>query len=256
MSDSEILECWAVIGGSGLYEMPGFDLVPEQDTPYGRVSGLSCGTISGKKVYFLPRHGGKHQIPPHKINYRANVWALNSLAVKNIIAVNAVGGINPLMGPGHLIVPDQVIDYSYGREHTFSDGSGCAVQHVDFTNPFCEVLRGQILCSARKIFSVESYSDFGTYGCTQGPRLESAAEVARLQRDGCDLVGMTLMPEAALARELGINYASICAVANWGAGIDSQPLTMALILETLSCALKSVRVLINSALAGSNSQNL
>lgn len=252
---SGVVGARAVIGGSGLYEMEGFAGIESIETPYGVVDGITAKTISGCRVYFLPRHGQGHSIPPHKINYRANIWALHSLGVTEVLAVNAVGGITSLMSPGCICVPDQVIDYSYGREHTFFDGSLGQVKHVDFAEPFCPSLRGRLIEQCRLSMPADSFVEGGVYACTQGPRLESAAEIRRLKSDGCDIVGMTLMPEAALVRELGMGYGSLCAVANWGAGLDSEPLTMDLILEVLSGAIGSIKMLISGAIMSTTPQS-
>jgi|TARA_B110000116_G_C16796941_1_gene567379 5'-methylthioinosine phosphorylase len=249
---------FAIIGGSGLYEMPGFSGLDAIETPYGLVYGVGRGVLNSVDVFFLPRHGNKHQIPPHKVNYRANLWALSFLGVTDIVAVNAVGGIHPEMGPGHLCIPDQVIDYSWGREHTFFDGSElCAkVSYIDFSEPFTPELRAALQQQCESNLAPSQFSPAGTYACTQGPRLESAAEICRIQRDGADVVGMTLMPEAALARELELGYASICAVVNWAAGIDPRGLVMAEVLSTLEEALSTVNLLIAGAIKSFNQHKL
>ena len=189
------------------------------------------GVISGEAVFFLPRHGIGHRLPPHRINYRANIAALADLGAEGIIAVNAVGGIAESAPPGRIILPDQLIDYTYGREHTFFDGNGNDVTHVDFTSPYSGALRSQ-LCAAADTIGLD-VTDGGVYGCTQGPRLETPAEIIRLRRDGCAIVGMTAMPEAALAAELGIDYACCALVVNWAAGIGAGPITMAEIRQNL-----------------------
>lgn len=218
----------AIIGGSGLTKIPKLEIIGTQavKTPFGIPSAdYVFGKLHGKKVIFLSRHGNPHRIAPHKINYRANLWGLKELGVTRIIAVAAVGGITRNMAPAHLAIPDQIIDYSYGREHTFFAENDAAVQHVDFTYPYSQPLRaGLINASANINFAV---SPIATYGCTQGPRLETAAEIGRMERDGCDLVGMTGMPEAALARELNLNYATLAVVANWAAGKSEGEITMA-----------------------------
>ncbi|TQV81355.1 S-methyl-5'-thioinosine phosphorylase [Exilibacterium tricleocarpae] len=240
----------AIVGGTGLSQYPELQRVDNAalDTPYGAPSAAALiGRLGGHEVVFLPRHGEGHTLPPHRINYRANLWCLQQLGVKKILAVNAVGGIHPAMGPGHLCIPDQIIDYTYGREHTFADGTAKTVQHIDFSYPYDPVAR-QILI--RQLTALQMpYSDFGVYGCTQGPRLESAAEIRRLAADGCDLVGMTGMPEAALARELEIDYVSICMVVNWAAGIEAAPIDMADLMRTLENCTREVKRLI-AAVAG------
>ncbi len=186
-------------------------------TPYGDPSGpLVVGEIGGAPVLFLPRHGPGHVLAPHRVNYRANVWALRESGATDIVAVAAVGGMAPDVGPGAIAVPEQIIDYTYGREHTYCDGSDRQVTHIDFTRPYSDELREQLLAAAQSA-GVAAVSG-GVYGATQGPRLETAAEIARMQRDGATLVGMTGMPEAALARELSLRYAHLCVVSNWAAG--------------------------------------
>jgi 5'-methylthioadenosine phosphorylase/5'-methylthioinosine phosphorylase len=209
----------AVIGGSGFSALAGTH-APEGTgvaTPYGLTSApIVTAFLAGREVLFLPRHGPRHQIAPHRINYRANVWAIKDAGARYLLALAAVGGIGPAYGPGVLAVPDQIIDYTYEREHSFYGGDDGEVVHTDFTYPYCEELR-QALLRAGRIAGLDPV-DGGTYGATQGPRLETAAEVIRLERDGCDLVGMTGMPEAALSRELGLCYACCAFVVNWAAG--------------------------------------
>lgn len=217
----------AVIGGSGVARLAGLvesePLTPA--TPYGPVSGpIVRGRLGPQPVLFLPRHGPDHHLPPHRINYRANLWALHRLGADRVVGLAAVGGIGEGLGPRTFAVPDQILDYTYGREHTYSDGLSDSVRHVDFTEPYCPVLRDSLLraCARVGIAAVAR----ATYGATQGPRLESAAEIARLERDGCHLVGMTGMPEAALARELGMRYASLAFVVNWAAGKGEGAIAM------------------------------
>jgi 5'-methylthioinosine phosphorylase len=210
---------FAIIGGSGLVKLSALESPRRRvmRTPYGEPSGaLTFGTLAGREVVFLARHGYAHTIAPHEINYRANIWALNELKVEGIFALASVGGIRDDLGPGTLAVPDQIIDYTHSRESTFFEGSGSAVTHVDFTQPYSSGLRARLLGAAAAIG--EDVSDGGVYACTQGPRLETAAEIDRLQRDGADLVGMTGMPEAVLARELELDYASLAVVVNHAAG--------------------------------------
>lgn len=213
----------AVIGGTGLYRLAEMER-PEQierDTPYGPPSGpVRLGTLDGKRVAFLARHGEGHSIPPHRINYRANVWLLKQLGAPRILAVSAVGGIGADCGPRALVLPDQLIDYTWGRIGTYCEEAGSPVQHVDMTDPYCPQLRRDVLAAARA--GDIALRDGGCLGITQGPRLETRAEVHKLAGDGCDLVGMTSMPETALARELGIPYACLAMVANWAAGRDPQ----------------------------------
>jgi len=213
----------AIIGGTGMTQLDGLEIIRREAvyTPYGETSGfLVFGQLNHKEICFLPRHGHSHTIPPHKVNYRANIWALASMGVTDVIAVNAVGGIVENTPPGRIVIPSQIIDYTYDREHTFSDGNNINVQHIDFTQPYSEVLRNNFITAAQKA-NVELVTG-GVYGVTQGPRLETAAEVNRLEQDGCTLIGMTGMPEAALARELGLNYISCSFVVNWAAGRGEQ----------------------------------
>lgn len=237
MSDIEI----AVIGGSGFYQFPDL-LAPHEltvQTPFEQTVGITTGTVAGKKVAFIARHGIGHRVPPHKINYRANIWALHSIGVRRVLALNAVGGITAAMAPGVQVLPEQIIDYTYGREHTFATQLSDAINHIDFTSPFAGALV-QSVASAWEADG-EKYVRGGVLGCTQGPRLETAAEIQRLQRDGCDLVGMTTMPEAALARELQMEYAAIGTVVNWAAGICPQPITLAEITAVLQGAVPKLR---------------
>lgn len=231
----------AIIGGSGLTELNGLEISRRQmqQTPYGPPSAqLVFGNLAGREVVFLPRHGSPHVIPPHLVNYRANIRALKDNGIDCIIAVNAVGGITDNMPPGRLVIPDQIIDYTYGRPHTFFGENNDAVTHVDFTSPYSESLR-QSLISAARVAGLE-YTAGGTYGATQGPRLETAAEIRRMEQDGCNLVGMTGMPEAALARELELDYASVCVVANWAAGKSGGIITMENIEKCLQKGIKDV----------------
>lgn len=209
----------AVIGGSGFATFDGLEPRRQHriETPYGPTSGpLVEGRLGGRELLFLPRHGPDHRIPPHRINYRANVWALREAGATRVVGLAAVGGIGTAFGPGALCVPDQIIDYTYGRAHTLYDGDRGEVVHIDFTYPYCEGLRQDLLEAGR--WAGLEVLDRGAYGATQGPRLETAAEIARLERDGCDLVGMTGMPEAAIAREAGLCYACLAYVVNWAAG--------------------------------------
>lgn len=214
----------AIIGGSGLTQLSFLEVARHEvvRTPYGEPSGtLTFGRIGRQEVVFLARHGHGHTIPPHRVNYRANLWALvKGAGATRIISVASVGGIRTDLGPGVLVVPHQIIDYTSGRLSTFYDGGEAAVKHVDFTEPYDKNLRDRLLCAGEAV--TLPLVDGAVYAATQGPRLESAAEVNRLERDGADIVGMTGMPEASLARELETPYAAICVVANWAAGrVDS-----------------------------------
>lgn len=213
-----------IIGGTGLDQWPGLRVLESHavDTPYGQPSdALTIGELAGERVAFLARHGAQHHLAPHRVNYRANVWALHGLGVRRLLAVNAVGGITARMRPRTLVVPHQIIDYTLDRVSSYCDTDPPrAVRHVDFSEPYTERLRQGLLRAAREL-NIELV-DGGVYGVTQGPRLETIAEIARMARDGCDLVGMTAMPEAVLARELDMDYVSLAPVANWAAGCSER----------------------------------
>jgi len=209
----------AVIGGTGLYRLAELDDIETHQpvTRYGALSGpVRIGHFAGARVAFLARHGEGHSLPPHRINYRANLAALQALGAIRVLALNTVGGINERFGPRVLACPDQLIDYTWGRVSTYCEEEGAEVLHVDFGDPYTPSLRARIVAAAAR--SGVALVDGGCYGATQGPRLETRAEIARMRRDGCDLVGMTGMPEAGLARELGLEYACLAIVANWAAG--------------------------------------
>ena len=213
----------AIIGGSGLTMLSNLDVSHREvvRTPYGEPSGaVVFGQICGQPAMFLPRHGYGHTIPPHMVNYRANLWALHHHRATGIISVASVGGIRADLQPGEIVIPDQIIDYTSGRKGTFFEGNGSAVTHVDFTEPYDRDLRRRI-ADAGAALGIAMKSG-GVYAATQGPRLESAAEINRLERDGADIVGMTGMPEAALARELELPYAAIGVVVNYAAGRSSS----------------------------------
>jgi 5'-methylthioadenosine phosphorylase len=213
----------AIIGGSGLTTLSNLDVSHREvvRTPYGEPSGaVVFGEICGKPAMFLPRHGYGHSIPPHMVNYRANLWALHHHKASGIISVASVGSIREDLGPGDIVLPHQIIDYTWGRKSTYFDGVGSPVTHVDFTEPYDAALRRRIL-EAGEALSVDMKVG-AVYAATQGPRLETAAEINRFERDGADVVGMTGMPEAVLARELGLPYAAINVVANHAAGRGSS----------------------------------
>lgn len=237
----------AIIGGSGLDRLASLTDVREHRsiTRYGHPSGpILHGRLADEEVYFLARHGAAHTIPPHRINYRANIAALADLGVSDVVAITAVGGISSTVPPRRIVIPDQIIDYTCGREHTFSDGLDSSVQHVDFTDPFCADIRRELIDAAAALdLDVEPR---GIYGATQGPRLETAAEVARMARDGCAIVGMTGMPEAGLAREAGLNYAICSLVVNWAAGIAEGAIDLDGIKRNLAAGMADVLALIGA----------
>lgn len=221
MSDAPAL---AVIGGTGLYRLAELSDIEtiQPDTPYGAPSGpVRIGMFAGRRVAFLARHGEGHSVPPHRINYRANLAALQAVGADRVLALNTVGGITERFGPRVLGCPDQLIDYTWGRISTLCEEPGTDVLHVDFGDPYSSALRRDVLAAAAR--AGVDVVDGGCYGATQGPRLETKAEIARMRRDGCDLVGMTGMPEAGLARELGLEYACLAIVANWAAGAGPDP---------------------------------
>ncbi|WP_018231720.1 S-methyl-5'-thioinosine phosphorylase [Thioalkalivibrio thiocyanodenitrificans] len=237
----------AIIGGTGLTSLKGLEISRREvmHTPYGEPSGpLTHGILAGREVVFLARHGYSHTIPPHQVNYRANLWALKHAGVHGVVAVAAVGGIHPEMRPRRIAFPDQIIDYTWSRAHTFFDQDLTHVTHVDFTEPYDGVLRQRLIGAARKI-GIDAVEQ-GTYAATQGPRLETAAEINRLERDGCDMVGMTGMPEAVLAREMELPYATCAVVANWAAGRGEGEITMDEVQENIAAAMANVRHLLEA----------
>ena len=208
-----------IIGGTGLTQLANLEITHRQvaRTPYGEPSGaLTFGRICGQEVIFLARHGYGHTIPPHDVNYRANLWALKDHGVDRVVSVATVGAIHPSLLPGMLVIPNQIIDYTHGRAATYFVGSDKPVVHLDFTLPYCEAMRAALLEAAAG--AGITLRDGGVYGVAQGPRLETAAEINRMERDGVDMVGMTGMPEAYLARELELCYAAVGAVVNQAAG--------------------------------------
>ncbi|MDZ7749555.1 MAG: S-methyl-5'-thioinosine phosphorylase [Halofilum sp. (in: g-proteobacteria)] len=234
-----------IVGGTGLDRIEGLEGAREErvTTPYGNPSApLVHGRIGRQAVVFLARHGADHTLAPHEIGYRANVWALRAAGVDTIVAVAAVGGIVEPPPPGGLCVPDQLIDYTHGRAVTFHEGAGAGVEHVDFTEPYTPALRARLLAAADAA-GVDAV-DGGCYGATQGPAAQTAAEIRRLERDGCTLVGMTGMPEAALARELGLAYACCAVVANRAAGKGEGPIDAAAIRARLEQGMADVRALL------------
>jgi 5'-deoxy-5'-methylthioadenosine phosphorylase len=244
----------AIIGGSQLASFDGLTEVRHEriTTPYGDPSApITLGKIAGRSVAFVPRHGDPHVLPPHRVNYRANVWALRSVGATHVVAIATAGGMRDGFTPGTLVVPDQIIDYTWGRAHTFSDGDKPEpVLHVDFTEPFCEGLRQRLLASGARANT--TLADGGCYACFNGPRLESAAEIRKFMRDGCDLVGQTLMPEAGLAREAGLEYAALCPIVNPAAGLGAsrQGISREELIATRGAAMARVAALLVEFLAG------
>ena len=237
----------AIIGGSGLTQLANLEVGRRKlaRTPYGEPSGaLTYGRIGSTEVVFLARHGYGHTIAPHEVNYRANLWALKDAGAAEVVSVASVGGIRNDIWPGTLLLPDQVIDYTWGRASTYFEGPGSPVNHIDFTEPYSAKLRKRILAAAAAIG--ERINDGGVYAATQGPRLETAAEINRLERDGAHIVGMTGMPEAALAREINLEYATIAVVANYAAGRGDSEHAVSLdkILAVLDEAMGRVRRII------------
>ena len=242
-----------IIGGSGFYHLNPdattvFSNINDIVTPFAETPvSLIEEKFNERDVCFLPRHGSQHNIPPNKINYRANLWALQKAGVKKIIAVNTVGGIAANLKPGSLVIPDQLIDYTWGRAHSFFDGLSSLHDHVDFTYPYDAELRDVLVQEAAKLnLSIDEQACFA---CTQGPRLETAAEIQKLKADGCDIVGMTGMPEAALARELGIAYACVALVVNPAAGLSDELITIDKIKSVLDEGLQEVRALLSASLS-------
>lgn len=239
-----------IIGGTGLTEMPELEVLATQipETPLGLPSSpLVFAKLNGVDVVFLARHGHPHKVPPHKVNYRANVWALKQAGVDGIVAINAVGGINNAMPAGTLCIPDQIIDYTYGREHTFFDGEHSELQHLDFTHPYTQSWREKLIAAANELDL--PIATGGVYGAVQGPRLETAAEIKRMANDGCDLVGMTGMPEASLARELDLAYACISLVVNPAAGCSDELITMQQIMQVLDAGMEDIKRLLAATLS-------
>jgi 5'-methylthioinosine phosphorylase len=237
----------AIIGGTGLTQLPNFEPTHRMivRTPYGEASGpLTFGHIGDHEIMFLARHGYGHTLAPHEINYRANIWALHEKGARTVLAVSAVGGIARNLPPEMLAVPDQILDFSHSRKNTFFEGADEPVVHIDFTHPYAETVRQRILTAA----AAESINviNGGTYACTQGPRLETAAEINMFERLGATMVGMTGMPEAALAREMKLDYAKLCIVANWaaGRGDSSHAVSIDDIKKTLEHGIGRVRQIV------------
>jgi 5'-methylthioinosine phosphorylase len=235
----------ALVGGTGLNQFSGSAVQHEFATPYGPpAAAIQVVATEPLRILFLPRHGSPHRFPPHKVNYRANMWALREAGADHVLGVYAVGGMGGAYSPGALVAPDQLIDYTWGREQTYSDSGDVPLQHVDFTWPFEGPLRHALLAAA-KAAQIDLILA-GCLGVFQGPRLESAAEIRRAANDGCNLAGMTALPEAALARELGLDYAGLAVVSNYCAGVEAKPLSEENIAETLQEPMHRVRRLVEA----------
>jgi len=233
-----------VIGGSGLYEIKGLVLKSRKSipTPFGKPSGpYLIGKMGDAEIIFLPRHGKHHDIPPHMINYRANMWGFRKLGVDRILSINAAGGIRKGLRPGDIVITDQVLDMTKNRKSTFYDGKG-GVVHIDFTEPYCPELR-RILLEAGKRVNVP-LKNGGTYVAVEGPRLETASEIRSFGILKGDVVGMTGMPEASLARELEICYAGLSVVANYAAGISKKKLTVSEVMEAMKASTEKIKLLL------------
>ncbi len=240
-----------VIGGTGLDELLAARVIREQklDTPYGEPSDVYVvAEFAGQELVFLPRHGAGHRIPPHRVNYRANLWGFRQLETDAVLAFAAVGAISRDLRPAQLVIPHQIIDYTWGRAHSFEEGGDAPVRHVDFSEPYCPALRRRLLAAAARVGV--SYVGEGVYGATQGPRLETAAEIDRMERDGCTVVGMTGMPEASLARELGLCYATLAVVANPAAGRGPGPIHMNAFEAQLEAGMQTALSVLESLVRG------
>ncbi len=237
----------AIIGGTGVYDPTILDNVREETvvTPYGMVE-YKIGDFKGKGIAFIARHGSKHSIAPHLINYRANIWAMKKLGVENIIATTAVGSLNLNMKPGDFVLVEQFIDFTKNRITTFYEGGERGVVHVDVTSPYCPSLR-EIIRTAGQSMGIAIH-DKGTYVCTDGPRFETPAEISMFAKMGGDLVGMTNVPEVVLAREAEMCYATISMVTNYAAGISRQALTHSEVVETMQANTENIKQLIMSAI--------
>lgn len=237
----------AIIGGTGVYDPSILKNIYDEEipTPYGQVK-FKAGEYAGIEVAFIPRHGSTHAIPPHLINYRANIWAMKKIGVKRIIATTAVGSLNLEMKPGDFVLVDQFLDFTKGRINTFFDGGDRGVVHVDLTNPYCPSLREK-LCKAAHEVDIAIHQK-GTYVCTEGPRFETPAEINMFAKLGGDLVGMTNVPEVVLAREAEICYSTVSMVTNFAAGISNAPLTHAEVVETMRENTDNIKKLIMAAI--------
>lgn len=242
-------EIIGIIGGSGMADFAGVTArdVRHVVTPYGAPSdAYRIGEFGGRDVVFLARHGLSHRIPPHAINYKANIWGFRELGVERIISVGATGGISEQMVPGTIVIPDQIIDFTSGRDSTFYHGDE-GVIHIDFTEPYCPDLRQTLVRSGEEVGI--RLSNRGTYVCVNGPRLETKAEIKAFASMGADLVGMTAMPEASLSRELGLCYASICVVTNFAAGVSKKPLTATEVVRGMRASLRQIHMIVQKTLS-------
>jgi len=238
----------AIIDGSGLYSIAEFEKARTTvvKTPYGESPELILGRLQGREVVFLPRHGKGHRIPPHLVNFRANLWALHKLGVKRVFATSSCGSANPQMRPGELAVLSQFIDFTKCRPQTFYEGGKDGVVHVEVTEPYCPELREILIKTARKLnLKVHPRA---VYACTEGPRFETAAEVKALRMLGSDLVGMTNVPECVLARELEICYAPLGIITNFAAGISKKKLTYTEVVKIIEGSIGHVQKLILEAI--------
>lgn len=244
----------AIIGGTGVYDPQMLDNVKEMEveTPYGSVK-FKTGDYNGCPVAFLARHGGNHSIPPHMINYRANIWALKKIGVQKIIATTAVGSLNPNMKPGDFVLVNQFLDFTKSRVTTFYEGGDRGVAHLDVTNPYCPALREVIKNAAQK--SGISVHNGGVYVCTEGPRFETPAEIKMFAMLGGDLVGMTNVPEVNLANEAEMCYSTVSMVTNFAAGISEQALTHTEVLETMAANSSNFKKLIMATIEHLNTDN-
>lgn len=247
MNDAKL----AVIGGTGVYDPSMLERIAplDLDTPYGPIHGQT-GVLAGRKVVFIPRHGSKHSIPPHLINYRANIWALKQLGVRKIIATTAVGSLNPAMVPGDFVLTDQFLDFTKNRPVTFYEGGERGVVHVDMTYPYCPELRREMAALARELGLCAH--ETGCYICTEGPRFETPAEIKAYARLGGDVVGMTGVPEVVLAREAEMCYVTVSMVTNFAAGISPHCLTHQEVLETMQRNSANIRQLIARTIAATD----
>ncbi|WP_323752136.1 S-methyl-5'-thioinosine phosphorylase [Marinobacter sp.] len=239
-----------IVGGTGLTKLSELQILGKEAEAnrWGEPSDvLVKGVLGEQPVVFLARHGNPHRIPPHRVNYRANLQALYDAGVRTVVGVNAVGGIHQNMGPAHVVVPHQLIDYTWGRASSFFEDDLEHVTHIDFTHPYDHEGRTLLIESAEAL-GLE-FSDFGVYGATQGPRLETAAEIRRLEQDGCDLVGMTGMPEAVLAAELGMRYVCLGLVVNWAAGKSDHIITMDEIEAAIEQGMTGVKRILECSMA-------